>query len=100
MDPLSLDNIDILAYWVAEEPTLLNKDDYDVDWAQLMSLCQIKSLMILIVLFMMRKMSHKFLLKMKVNNFGLELVELQVMEFLQMRIFIIMYKIINFVVCL
>ncbi|GKV37085.1 hypothetical protein SLEP1_g45153 [Rubroshorea leprosula] len=33
MDPLSLDNIDILADWVAEEPTLLDKDDYDVDWA-------------------------------------------------------------------
>ncbi|GKV12270.1 hypothetical protein SLEP1_g23441 [Rubroshorea leprosula] len=33
MDPLSLENIDILADWVAEEPALLDKDDYDVDWA-------------------------------------------------------------------
>ncbi|GKU96674.1 hypothetical protein SLEP1_g9886 [Rubroshorea leprosula] len=31
MDPLSLENIDILADWVAEEPALLDKDDYDVD---------------------------------------------------------------------
>ncbi|GKV53472.1 hypothetical protein SLEP1_g59994 [Rubroshorea leprosula] len=32
MDPLNPENIDILADWVAEEPTLLDKDDYDVDW--------------------------------------------------------------------
>ncbi|GKU98298.1 hypothetical protein SLEP1_g11318 [Rubroshorea leprosula] len=33
MDPLSLENIDILADWMAEEPALLDKDDYNVDWA-------------------------------------------------------------------
>ncbi|GKV09418.1 hypothetical protein SLEP1_g20925 [Rubroshorea leprosula] len=32
VDPLNLENIDILADWVAEEPTFLDKDDYDVDW--------------------------------------------------------------------
>jgi len=31
MDPISLDNIDLMGDWVAEEPTLLNLDDINWD---------------------------------------------------------------------
>ena len=31
MDPISLDNIDLMGDWVAEEPTLLNPDDINWD---------------------------------------------------------------------
>ena len=31
LDPISLDNIDLMGDWVAEEPTLLNPDDINWD---------------------------------------------------------------------
>ena len=32
MDPISIDNIDIMQDWIAEEKNLLDKDDFDMDW--------------------------------------------------------------------
>lgn len=32
MDPISIENIDIMQDWVAEEEDLLDNDDFDMDW--------------------------------------------------------------------
>ena len=32
MDPISIDNIDIMQDWIAEEENLLDTDDFDMDW--------------------------------------------------------------------
>lgn len=32
MDPIGLESIDIMQDCVVKEPTLLDKDDFDIDW--------------------------------------------------------------------
>ena len=32
MDPISIDNIDIMQDWIAEEENFLDKYDFDMDW--------------------------------------------------------------------
>ena len=35
MDPINVEHIDLMEDWFSEEPTLLEKDDFEKDWESL-----------------------------------------------------------------
>ena len=35
LDPINVEHIDLMEDWISEEPTLLEKDDFEKDWESL-----------------------------------------------------------------
>ena len=61
LDPISIDNIDIMKDWIAEEENLFDTDDFDMDWETVEEpLITSSKIVIMKKLFLMKMMKSLF----------------------------------------
>ena len=80
MDPISLDNIDIMQDWIVVEEKLLDKNDFDTDWKVIKKPLIIFSKIINDEEIVFMKITKPLFYQMKFN--GNELVFLENLEML------------------